>query len=360
MSDGGAPPARPQDDRAVKRGRVLALLEEADAASVLLTSATAVAWYLDGGRQYVSLAADPIVTLRVSHDGDEAFVTSNETARLVAEELPAGITVRERPWYEPLQASHEPGVLLERDLDPQLRAARAVLLPGELTRFRALSEDAAHAVTDVLLEADPTWSERRGAAELAARLVSVGADPLVLLVAGESRASLPHPLPTDAPLGRRAMVVVCARRDGLIANLSRWVSFGPQTEPEQDAQRRILQVEAAAFDATRPGTPLNDVLATIAAAYPANGFPADQWTRHHQGGAAGYNGRDPRATPTTDDIVRLGQAFTWNPWVPGAKVEDTVLLAGSADAPVIETITVDERWPTERVEGRDRPVALER
>ncbi|HWD61251.1 MAG TPA: peptidase M24, partial [Humibacter sp.] len=186
MSDNAAPPARPQSDLAVKRARVLALLDEAGAASVLLTSTTAVAWYLDGGRQHVSLAADPIVALRVSHDGDEAFVTSNETARLVAEELPAGITVRERSWYEPPEVRQEPGSLLERDLDAQLRAARAVLLPGELARFRALGRDAAHAVTDVLLAAEPTWSERRTAAELAARLVSVGADPLVLLVAGES------------------------------------------------------------------------------------------------------------------------------------------------------------------------------
>ena len=352
--------AQRASDRAVKRARVLELLDRAGAESVLLTSATAVTWYLDGGRMNVSLAADPIVAVRVSRDEDEVFATSNESARLVAEELPAGIVVRDRPWYAALDLPDAPAVLREQQVDSELRAARAVLLPGERQRFRALSADAATAVTDVLLDAQPSWSERRVAAALAGRLVALGADPLVLLVAGEGRASLPHPLPTDAPLGNRAMVVVCARRDGLIANLSRWVSFAPLSAAVEDAERRILDVEAAAFEATRPGAELSEVLEAIAAAYPANGFDENQWTRHHQGGAAGYGGRDPRATPSTSDVVRLGQAFTWNPWVPVAKVEDTVLLAGTPESPFIEPITVDARWPTTEVAGRARPATLQR
>ena len=352
--------AQRASDRAVKRARVLEILDRAGADSVLLTSAAAVAWYLDGGRQHVSLAADPIVAVRVGRDLDEVFATSNETARLLEEELPVGVVVRDRPWHASLDLSDVPGLLREQQIEVELRAARAVLLPGERQRFKELGADAARAVTDVLLEAEPGWSERRVAAEAAGRLIAVGADPLVLLVAGESRASLPHPLPTDATLGRRAMVVVCARRDGLIVNLTRWVSFGPLTDAERDAERRILQVEAAAFEATRPGAVLSEVLDAMAAAYPANGFDEEQWRRHHQGGAAGYAGRDPRATPSTRDVLRLGQAFTWNPWAPGAKVEDTVLLAGTPEAPVIEPITVDERWPTTEVAGRPRPVTLER
>ncbi|MHA7984522.1 M24 family metallopeptidase [Rathayibacter sp. CAU 1779] len=359
MSDSSAAAQR-VSDRAVKRARVLELLDTAGAKSVLLTSAAAVSWYLDGGRFGVSVAADPIVGVRVSHDSDEVFATSNEVARLLAEELPPGVIVRERPWYAGLEVGGKPTALREAQLDDGLRAARAVLLPGERERFRAVSADAARVVTDVLMLAEPTWSERRVASELAGRLVAAGADPLVLLVSGEARASFPHPLPTDASLGRRALVVVCARRDGLITNLSRWVSFGPETTEEKDAGLRILRVEAAAFDATRPGATLDGVLSAIADAYPANGFAEDQWTRHHQGGAAGYNGRDPRATPATTDAVRFGQAFTWNPWVPGAKVEDTVLVAGTADATVIEPITVDDRWPVETVAGRAWPVTLER
>jgi Xaa-Pro aminopeptidase len=347
-------------DHAVKRARVRKILDETGEASVLLTSAAAVAWYLDGGRPNVSLAADPIVAVHVSQDAEEVLVTSNESARLVAEELPGGVVLRERPWYEPLPPAEGLGAVPESRLDDRLRAARAELLPGELARFRTLCSDAAHIVTNTLLAAEPSWTERRVAAELAGRLVAAGADPLVLMVSGESRSALPHPLPTDAPLGRRALVVACARRDGMIANLSRWVSFDALTEDEADAEQRILQVESDVFEATRPGAELRSVLEAFASAYATHGFAPDQWRRHHQGGAAGYAGRDPRAVPSTTDIVRLGQAFTWNPWSPGAKVEDTVLVTGTEQARLIEPLTVDERWPTALVNGVARPVTLQR
>lgn len=347
----------PDADRAVKRNRVLEILEEAGADAVVLSSTAAVSWYLDGGRPGVSIAAEPVVALRVSRDGDEVFTTSNEARRLAAEELPAGLTVHERAWHEPMPAIDG---LREAQVDDRLRAARVPLLPAETERFRRLGGDAAESMTDALSAAEPHWSERRLASAVAAGIVRVGADPLVVLVAGESRSAFPHPLPTAARLGRRAMAVACARRDGLIADLTRWVAFGPPTQAEHDAERRILDVEAAAFDATRPGRRLCDVLDAIRLAYPAAGFAADQWTRHHQGGAAGYNGRDPRAVPGTQDTIRLGQAFAWNPWVPGAKVEDTVLLTGDDDAPRIETLTLDPRWPTVEVAGRARPATLER
>ncbi|HWU47640.1 MAG TPA: M24 family metallopeptidase [Humibacter sp.] len=345
------------DDRVVKRDRVLEILEEAGADAVVLSSHAAVSWYLDGGRPGVSIAAEPVVAVRVSLDGDEVFTTSNEVGRLAAEELPAGLTVHERAWHEPMPAIDG---LREAQVDDLLRAARVPLLPAETERFRRLGSDAAVAMTDALSCAEPGWSERRLAAAVAAGIVRAGADPLVVLVAGESRSAYPHPLPTTAPLGRRAMAVACARRDGLIADLTRWVRFGPPTRAERDAERRIRDVEAAAFDATRPGRPLSDVLDAIHVAYPAAGFAADQWTRHHQGGAAGYNGRDPRAVPGAHDTIHLGQAFAWNPWVPGAKVEDTVLLTGDHSAPRIETLTIDPRWPTVEVAGRSRPATLER
>ncbi|MCW4456971.1 Xaa-Pro peptidase family protein [Microbacterium sp. MPKO10] len=355
MSDGATEQTQ-SADRAQKRAAVRALLTERDAESVLLTSAAAVNWYLDGARTHVSLAGDPIVAVAVDHDRDAVLITSNEHARLVAEELPTDLEVVDRPWFEPLAQAT---ALTEKDVDSELRALRAVLSAREVDRFSRLGADAAHALTRVLTAADPTWTERQLAARVASELVETGSDPLVVLVAGAGRPH-PHPLPTDAPLGRRAMVVVCARRHGLIANLTRSIVFGRLTDDERDAQARILEVESHIFDATAPGRPLNDVLGDIADAYPACGFAADQWRAHHQGGAAGYAGRDPRATPDTADRVQLGQAFAWNPWADGAKVEDTVLLTGSEQHPVIQPLTVDHAWPVTTVAGRLRPVTLER
>ncbi|HWU58921.1 MAG TPA: M24 family metallopeptidase, partial [Microbacteriaceae bacterium] len=275
--DGRAVDRRAGDERAadrlVKRERLLQILDDRDADALVLTSAPSLAWYLDGARIHVSLAADPIVSLRVSRDGDELVLSSNERDRLVAEELPDGLELREYEWHESAPALDG---LPENAIARELRQARRELLPGELARYRALCADATAAATDALLACTPDWSERRLAAEAGRSLIAAGADPIVLLVAGNSRSRHPHPLPTDASLGSSAMLVICARRDGMIVNLTRSVSFEDLGAEARDRQRRIFEVEAAAFDAMRPGVQLREVLATIARAYPAAGFAEQQ------------------------------------------------------------------------------------
>ncbi len=338
-------------DREQKRRRVLAILERRGADAVVLTSATTLNWYLGGARTHVSLAADPVLAVRVAPDGDEVWLTSNEAPRLLAEELPPDVVIRGRRWYEALPALDG---WSEADLERELWAARWPLLPSETATFRALGADAAAAITAVLMTAEPAWTERRVAADVTRGLVACGADALVVLVGGASRSTLPHPLPTSARIGDRALVVVCARRHGLIANLSRLVAFGPRPDAERSRQDAILYVEQQALDATTPGARLADVLATIDNAYQTAGFGADHWQGHHQGGVAGYAGRDPRASPGTDHQISVGQAFAWNPWVPGAKVEDTLLLGDSG----LEPLTVDPAWPVVEVGGRLRPDVL--
>jgi Xaa-Pro aminopeptidase len=349
------------DDRAVKRARLLAILDERDASSLVLSSHGALAWYLDGARTHTSLMGDPVLQVRVDRDGDVVSAFSNEAARLLAEELPSGIEVSTVPWFESLgdgfagSGTAGSGSLVESDIAAELRAVRASLLPAELARYRALCIDAAEVMTDALLSASPGQSERALAASVGAGLLARGADPLVLMVSGSGRAGFRHPLPGDEPIGSRAMVVACARRHGMIANITRWVSFGARAADDvADAGARILEVEAAYFDATVPGATLASAFVAGAAAYATAGFAPEEWRNHHQGGAAGYNGRDPRATLEVADVIQVNQVFAWNPSAPGAKIEDTVLL-GSAG---IEPLTVDPRWPTDSHAGRARPAEL--
>lgn len=347
-------------DRATKRARVLDILASAGRDSVLLTSHTALSWYLDGSRVGISLAGDPIAAVLVTADGDHLVTYNNEAERLLAEEIPAGVSVHEVPWHAALNdvaAWFGPGVspATEGDLAGELRLARRSLLPGELGRYELLCRESAEILTDVLADATPLTTERQLAAALAGRLVSAGADPLVLLANGASRAAFRHPLPTDEVLGRRAMAVVCARRDGMIANVTRWVRFDGGTPAELDAESRIANVEADIFDATIPGARIAGVLSEIRTAYARHGFGAEQWQLHHQGGPAGYAGRDPRATDAVTDTVALDQPFTWNPSGPGVKIEDTVLL--TADG--IRPLSVDPRWPATPVNGILRPVTLQ-
>ena len=354
---GGRSPVTEPDarvDHAVKRGRLLDLLERHRAERLVLTSATSLGWYLEGARTHVSLAAPPIVAVVVDRSGDRVLATDNEVDRLIAEELPSGMDVRVVSWDQPLPVPPGPGTLTEDEVAVELRRLRVPLLPAETARFRALGHETAAALTRVLSRARPQHRELDLAATVSAEIVRLGAEPLVVLVGGAPRSGVRHPLPTAAVLGRRALVVVCARRHGLIVNLSRRVAFAPLTAAEEDTHRRILGVESAYLDALVPGVTLAEVFAAGCAAYAAYGFEADEWRRHHQGGVAGYGGRDPRATAATDDPVVAGQAFAWNPTGDGAKVEDTVLLAGRA----LEVLSVDPAWPTREVAGRVRPDVL--
>lgn len=341
-------------DRAVKRQRVLDILDKTGTGAVWLTSPAALSWYLDGSRVQVGPLGDPVLTVRVSPDCDRVRAFANEADRLITEELPADVDVERVPWYGTL-IDAAPDDADERELAAELRAARGALLPTETERYAHLSADAATAMTAALGAADPAESERAVAARLAAELWRRGIEPVVLLVAGEERLPHRHPLPTTARVGSRAMAVVCGRRHGLVTNLTRWVRFRPATASERDANARIRDVEAAFFAASVPGRAFGEVLADGAAAYARAGFDPSEWQRHHQGGAAGYNGRDPRALPGLGERVQDGQAFTWNPSAPGAKIEDTVLISGGR----VRVLTVDPAWPTSPHGGLERPDELE-
>ena len=346
-------------DRAIKRRRVLDIMDAAETDSLLLTNNTSLCWYLDGSRMHISLAGAPIATMLVTRDGDHLVTFNNEAERMVAEEAPNGVSVHAAPWHDSLEAvagelaGSKP--MAESEVAAQLRGARQAFLPAESARYARLNAETAAALTEVLSRATPATTEFEIAAQLANRIVAIGAEPLVLLCNGDSRRAFRHPLPTHARLGRRAMAVVCARRNGLVANVTRWVRFDAGTPAELDAESRLMAVEADIFDATVPGTRLNDIFREIKRAYVRHGFGPDQWTLHHQGGVAGYAGRDPRATAATEDEVVLNQPFTWNPSGPGVKIEDTVQLTDTG----IAILSVDSRWPATSVNGLQRPLTLE-
>jgi Xaa-Pro aminopeptidase len=242
----------------------------------------------------------------------------------------------------------------ERGLPDALVAAKRRLVPAEIDRYRRLAVDAAAAMTDVLTSARPEWTEHRLAGEGARALWERGIHPALTLAAGESR--LPryrHPVATAAPLGAVAMLVFCGRRHGLYANLTRFVFFRAPSADDVRRRDAVASVEAAALADSRPGSALSKVYHAIAAAYERAGFAGEE-ARHHQGGTTGYLAREAIGTPSADTRVEVGTPLAWNPSVPGAKIEDTVICTHDG----IEILTVDPRWPTFSCEGRRRPDAL--
>ena len=242
------------------------------------------------------------------------------------------------------------------DLSTAVRAARLVLTGAQTVRLTALARECAEAARTTCECAAPGMSEYAVAARVAAELLQRGIDPICLFVAGESRmATHRHPLPTLEPLGRRAMVVVCGRREALVASVTRIVSFGRIPAIDRDRYADLLAVEQAFLDASRPGATLGSAFEAGISAYTRHGFSDTEWTRHHQGGLTGFVPREVLGSPGEATVLAAGNVLAWNPSAAGWKVEDTVVL----DAHGPRLLSHDGVWPSVKVGGRLRPDVLQ-
>ena len=329
------------------------------------------AWATAGGSSAVLLTAE-VGEAEVVVAPDGAWVVTNEieARRLAEEEVPAGPAVWASPWADPDQQdgfvrAHADGGTVASDrpaggevpLPEVLVAARWSLEPGEVARYRDLGRDAAEAATDALTAAEPTWSGHQLAGAASRALWERGIAPALTLVGGARRLPLHrHPTPADEQLGDLAMLVVCGRRAGLYANLTRFVAFAPLAPATRERHEAVVTVEAAALTASVPGATLGEVYDAVAAAYADVGHPGAE-RDHHQGGPCGYLSRDALARPGGEQVLGERSAVAWNPSLPSAKVEDTVVTS-TQDG--LSVLTVDPRWPTTSGPVVHRPAVLDR
>lgn len=267
------------------------------------------------------------------------------------------------PWWEARDGALPTGPTVAGDrpgrgvvaLASEVAALRRTPTAHQRDVLRLVCRDAAAAATRTALRLSPDMSEYAAAGVFAQELLECGLDPIVLMVAGQSRMRAHrHPLPTFAPLGQRAMLVCCARRNGLVASVTRIVSFASLNQQELDDYRRLLEVERVFLDASQPGARLGEAFAAGVAAYQAHGFPADEWHRHHQGGFSGFQPREFPAQHSSVARIDGGAVLAWNPSAAGWKVEDTGIVAPGGP----ELLVRDPSWPTIHVAGRARPDVL--
>jgi antitoxin VapB len=136
------------------------------------------------------------------------------------------------------------------------------------------------------------------------------------------------------------MLVLCGRKNGLVASITRLVHFGPLPNELFEKMNALAFIDATMIHATRPGKKLSEVLAAAQAAYAQVGF-SDEWKLHHQGGIAGYLPREVIADPLSDTVIREGQVYAWNPSITGIKSEDTILV----NVQGYEKLTEIQEWP---------------
>lgn len=350
---------------AEKLALLRAVLIDTGARAVRLRGSDWFAWITAGGSNVVLLTAETGVA-EVLVTVDEACILTDdiELERLRNEEVPPGFTFHAAPWDQiDMRESYvrsladDDAVLSdlpqhgEQMLPAALRLRRLVLGAAEQQRYRILGREAAEAMSDVMRRARPDWTEFELAGAGAEALWRRGIEPALVLTAGAER--LPryrHATPSNQVLGDRAMMVFCARRHGLYANLTRFVSFGPAPA----AQNELMTVEATGLAAIRAGGSLSAVYHALAQAY-QHADRADAMREHHQGGITGYAAREIVATATTATLLQEGMAFAFNPSFQGVKIEDTFLLGPDG----LENLTADPGWPGITVQGRQRPRWLE-
>ena len=355
-----------------KAGRLLRPPEAQGLGGVLLGAQHNFSWLTAGATSGIDTSREPGAgALLVRRDGRRFVLASRiEMARLQEEEL-AGLD------FEPVEFAWEdekasPSFLADRarallaagglgsDLpvgadvpvvEGLVARCRYRLTEGELERFRRLGSDAGRVLGEVVRGLKPGQSEVEIAAQASAALGAEGMRAVVCLVAADERiAKFRHPVPTPRTWERAVMVVVCARREGLVASLTRIVCAGRVPEELRRRTDACARVNARLYAATRPGATGSELYRVAAEAYREAGFPGEE-RLHHQGGAAGYKTRDWVAHPASAERVEDRQAFAWNPSVTGTKTEETCVAARDG----VEILTTTPNWPLIAVEldGRE-------
>ncbi|HVG06408.1 MAG TPA: M24 family metallopeptidase, partial [Thermoanaerobaculia bacterium] len=330
-----------------KTERLVRWMEERRLGGVLLSKRPNFAWITAGRESGIDLSGESgVATVLVAADGRRFLLTNNiEMRRFLEEDLAGqGYIPLERPWTgEQADPSDLLGpVPLASDVSEygkEIARLRYRLTAGEIERFRGLGRDAGAALGDVCRGLQPGMTEREIGRKASEAMSALGADPIVLLVAaGERLARYRHPPPTEHRWEKDGvMVVVCARREGLIVALTRIVWAGPVPEDIRRRTRAAAEVNARLLAATRPGAAGRELFAVAARAYEELGYPGEE-RLHHQGGPCGYLSRDWIANPASEEVVQTPQAFAWNPSVTGTKVEETWIGE--------EAVTATPGWPS--------------
>lgn len=326
---------------------------------VLLRKTRSFSWLTDGKAHHIVLNTDRGVTDLLITENQAWCVTSEMEADRIAEEELAGLgfDMIRTSWTEGTETKLRlllDGKRIAADVYPEelgighviyrgqeLAELSYVLTEEEIIRYRQLCQASACAVESTCREMEPGMTEYEIQAMLAQKLLTQGIRPIVMLVATDDRIfRYRHPLPTGKKLERYAMVVVCAEQGGLVANVTRLVHFGSLPQELKAKRLQLAEIDAAFHLATRPGVKIGDVFQAGIKAYREAGYPED-WRYLHQGGPTGYATREFLATPESEGVVQLHQAFAWNPSIQGLKSEDTILVREDRN----EILTETGEWP---------------
>ena len=342
----------------IKQERITKLLDEKSLDGIILAKNSNISW-LTGGMEnrIVFTSEEGAVKLIVLKDKILVLTNNIEAERVIKEE---GLDKEDfqlvvNQWYE---RDLSDGLIRKyrlggdcyfpevNNLQKEIKQLRFSLLPGEIKRYRILGKETSKIVSKICKNIKPGETENEIRGRLAQNLWSKNINPHLILIGSDERIfAYRHPIPKDKKIRKYVMVVVCAERDGLIVNMTRFVHFGLLPRELKEKLYAVAKVDASFILNTKIGVKITDIFQNAIDTYREVGYP-DEWKFHHQGGAAGYETRDYIAIPDSSHIVQPNQAFAWNPSIEGAKSEDTIIVNETEN----EIITDDPEWPKVEVE----------
>jgi Xaa-Pro dipeptidase len=364
-----------QNEIEIKTERIQKMLAAENLGGVLLNAQHNFAWATGGRSNQINASIEPGACFLLFRADGKRFVLANniEMSRILSEEiLETDFEPIEFSWEDEKSAGDfvvkKAAALLEdnsnlasdlyftpeaRSIENLIARCRFELTEQEIERYRKLGKDAGAAIGNLFGAIEPGETETQIARKAKNALEAYGIDSVVTLVGADERiAKYRHPAPTANVWKKVLLIAVCAKREGLIASLSRVACVG---EIPDELKRRT---EATAFvfarlaAATETGASGAQLYQIAADAYAEKGF-AGEINFHHQGGAAGYKSRDWVAHPKNGETVVQNQAFAWNPTVAGAKTEETFITSGEG----FEIITASPNFPQISIETNGREIS---
>lgn len=362
-----------QSEIEIKTKRLRRMLVAENLGGVLLNAQHNFAWLTGGKSSGINLSVENgSCFLFVRRDGKKFVLANNiEMPRLLTEEISAEeFEPIEFPWEDEKASGDfvfeqakslltENGeIVSDLPLHPKLRAIENLIVPcrfslteAEIRRYRKLGKDAGKALGQIFQKINPGETELEIARKVKDALAVYQINSVVTLVGTDERIEkFRHPLPTDKIWKKVVLIAICAKREGLIANLSRIACVGEIPDELRRKTDSVAQVFAEISSSTRVENSGAKIYQIAAKAYAKQGFP-DEIRKHHQGGATGYKTRDWLAHPKSVEKVVLNQAFAWNPTITGTKTEETFVLTKNG----AEILTASPNFPSISVEidGRE-------
>lgn len=352
----------------IKTERLTKMLNAENLGGVLLNSQANFAWATGGKSSGINLSAESgVCFLFVRRDGKRFVLANNiEMPRILSEEIPAkDFEPVEFAWQEEKSNSNlifektksllEGGGIIASDLslhkeirpvENLISRCRYELTDAEIERFRRLGKDSGIALGNAIKIINPGETENEIARKTRNELAKFNCDSVVTLIGADERIEkYRHPVPTENTWKKVLLIVVCARREGLIASLSRIVCAGEIPGELKRKTEACAFIFAKILSETKRGKSGAQLYKIAADAYAEKGF-ADEINKHHQGGAAGYKTRDWVIHPQSAETVFPNQAFAFNPSITGTKSEETAILLNDE----IEIITATPDFPQISVE----------